>query len=79
MTVSKSCVPAKNNNMLEATFGITTSDLPDWKNIENIVELTRANPAICFYAGDENVNSPSVIRCETCFKLLAHKFSGVGD
>ena len=30
--------------------------MPDWKkNIKNIVELTRAIPAVCFYAGDEKL------------------------
>ena len=81
MTVNlfKSFVPTRNNNSFETIIGTQTTDLPDWKNITNIVELTRAIPEICYYAGDQNVNSPSVIRCETCFKLLAHRFSSIRE
>ncbi len=63
MTVDKTVEHIKNNSTLATAVavGMQNTDLPDWKNITNIAELTKVISAICFYAGDENGNFPSVI------------------
>lgn len=56
-----------------------TPDSYDWKTINNIVELTRVIPTFRFYAGNQKEKSPSVIRCETYFKLLSHRSTCVRE
>ena len=48
----------------------------DWKKINNIADLTQEIPSIRFYRGDAAKKSPSILRCETCYSLLQHRYSG---
>ena len=50
-------------------------DKVDWKRINNIADLTQEIPSIRFYAGDAANKIPSVLRCETCYRLLQHRSS----
>ena len=48
----------------------------DRKKINNIADLTQEIPSIRFYPGDAAKKSPSILRCETCYRLLQHHYSG---
>ena len=52
--------------------------MTDWKNISNIINLSHSIPEIKFYGGNHD-NSPSVLRCETCFRLLSSRFTGINS
>lgn len=45
----------------------------DWKDIKNIIDLTRNVPEVQFYSGDASDKTPSVLRCEVCYSLLADR------
>ena len=51
-------------------------DKVDWKTINNIADLTQQIPSIRFYPGDAASKIPSILRCETCYRLLKHRSSG---
>jgi hypothetical protein len=51
-------------------------DNVDWKKINNIMDLTQQIPSIRFYPGDAATMTPSILRCETCYRLLQHCSSG---
>lgn len=45
----------------------------DWKDIKNIIDLTRNVPEVQFYSGDASDKTPSVLRCEVCYSLLVDR------
>lgn len=47
----------------------------DWENLKNIVDLTEKITRIRFYGGDFAEKTPSVLRCETCYNLLATRMN----
>ena len=68
--------PAKP--VITSYLSLQNNEVTDRKNTSNIINLSHSIPEIKFYGGNHD-NSPSVLRCETCFQLLSSSVTGVNS
>ena len=65
----KTSRPAPAKPVVSSYLGLQNNKVIDWKNINNIINLTQSIPEIKFYGGN-NEKSPSILRCENSFSCF---------